>query len=64
MHPAELRKYRQLDATSQSSMRSATNRMQLVLKPARTIADLAGEVDITPQHLAETLQYRPKLNQF
>jgi len=35
-----------------------------VLKLARTIADLAGEEDIAPQHLAEALQYRPKLTQF
>jgi magnesium chelatase family protein len=47
------------------------NQMQLparayhrVLKLARTIADLAGEVNIATQHLAEALQYRPKLNQF
>ena len=52
-------------------MRSAMHQMQLsarayhrVLKLARTIADLVGEMDITPQHLAEALQYRPKLNQF
>jgi predicted ATPase with chaperone activity len=31
-----------------------------VLKLARTIADLAGEEDIAPTHLAEALQYRPK----
>ena len=43
------------------------NQMQLsarayhrVLKLARTIADLAGENEITPAHLAEALQYRPK----
>jgi magnesium chelatase family protein len=35
-----------------------------VLKLARTIADLAGEMDITSQHLAEALQYRPKLDQY
>ena len=35
-----------------------------VLKLARTIADLAGEMEISPQHLAEALQYRPKLTQF
>jgi magnesium chelatase family protein len=71
MHPAEVRKYCQLDTTCQSLMRSAMNQMQLsarayhrVLKLARTIADLAGEEDIAPQHLAEALQYRPKLTQF
>jgi len=66
MHPAEVRKYCQLDETSRSLMRSAMNQMQLsarayhrVLKLARTIADLAGEMDISPQHLAEALQYDP-----
>ena len=71
MHPAEVRKFCQLDTTSQSLMRSAMNQMQLsarayhrVLKLSRTIADLAGEEKISPQHLAEALQYRPKLTQF
>jgi magnesium chelatase family protein len=67
MHPAEIRKHCELDITSQSLMRSAMNQMQLsarayhrVLKLARTIADLANEVKISPQHLAEALQYRPR----
>ena len=71
MRPAEVRKFCQLDDTSQSLMRSAMNQMQLsarayhrALKLARTIADLAGELNITPQHLAEALQYRPKLTLF
>jgi magnesium chelatase family protein len=71
MHPAEVRQFCQLDDTSQSLMRSAMNQMQLsarayhrLLKLARTIADLAGEVDIATQHLAEAIQYRPKLTQF
>jgi magnesium chelatase family protein len=34
-----------------------------VLKPARTIADLAGCDKIGPTHLAEALQYRPKMNE-
>jgi magnesium chelatase family protein len=71
MHPAEIRKFCQLDTTSQSLMRSAMNQMQLsarayhrVLKLSRTIADLAGQSQIESQHLAEALQYRPKMNQF
>ena len=68
MRPAQIRQYCQLDETSNSLMRSAMNQMQLsarayhrVLKLARTIADLAGEEQIAPTHLAEALQYRPKL---
>ena len=30
----------------------------LFLKVARTIADLAGEEDLSPKHLAEAVQYR------
>ena len=69
--PAEVRKYCQLDTTSQSLMRSAMSQMQLsarayhrVLKLSRTIADLVGESEIATQHLAEALQYRPKLGQY
>jgi magnesium chelatase family protein len=68
MRPAQIRQYCQLDETSNALMRSAMNQMQLsarayhrVLKLARTIADLAGEENIAPTHLAEALQYRPKL---
>ena len=68
MRPAQIRQYCQLDETSQSLMRSAMNQMQLsarayhrILKLARTIADLVGEETILPTHLAEALQYRPKL---
>ncbi|MBL7161084.1 MAG: YifB family Mg chelatase-like AAA ATPase [Anaerolineales bacterium] len=68
MGPAELRQYCPLDQTGRSLLRSAMSQLQLsarayhrVLKLARTIADLAGESEIAPAHLAEALQYRPKL---
>jgi magnesium chelatase family protein len=69
MRPAEVRKFCPLDETSRSLMRSAMNQLQLsarayhrVLKLARTIADLAGSELIGPPHLAEALQYRPRID--
>lgn len=68
MHPAEVRQYCALDDTGRSLMRSAMLQMQLsarayhrILKLARTIADMAGMDAITTTHLAEALQYRPRL---
>jgi len=69
MRPAQVRKYCALDEAGQSLMKTAMRQLQLrarayhrVLKLSRTIADLAGSEAITQVHLAEALQYRPKLD--
>ncbi len=68
MHPSQVRRYCQLDDACRALMRAAMNQMQLsarayhrTLKLARTIADLAGQENIAPHHLAEALQYRSRL---
>jgi predicted ATPase with chaperone activity len=67
MRPAEVRLFCSLDDTCRALMLSATSQLQLsarayhrTLKLARSIADLAGADHISPAHLAEALQYRPK----
>jgi magnesium chelatase family protein len=69
MRPRQIRKYCELDDPCQALMKTAMRQLQLtarayhrVLKLSRTIADLAGSEAITQVHLAEALQYRPKLN--
>jgi magnesium chelatase family protein len=68
MRPAQIRKYCALDEACQSLMKTAMRQLRLtarayhrVLTLSRTIADLAGSQVITQLHLAEALQYRPKL---
>jgi magnesium chelatase family protein len=68
MRPAEVRLFCQLDETGRALMKTAMAQLNLsarayhrVLKLARTIADLAGAENIAPSHLAEALQYRPKM---
>jgi magnesium chelatase family protein len=68
MHTAEVRQYCSLDDAGRALMKTAMAQLQLsarayhrVLKLARTIADLAESEMILPIHLAEALQYRPKL---
>ena len=69
MHPAQVRQYCSLDESCRSLMRAAMNQLQLtarayhrILKLARTIADLAGSAAISQTHLAEALQYRPRVS--
>jgi magnesium chelatase family protein len=68
MRLAEIRKFCKLDETGENLIRAAMRQLNLsarsyhrILKLARTIADLAGSETIDANHLAEALQYRPKL---
>jgi magnesium chelatase family protein len=68
MRIGEIRQFCQLQNEGQSLMRSAMSQLQLsarayhrILKLSRTIADLAGSEEIQSTHLAEALQYRPKI---
>ncbi|MEK7142768.1 MAG: YifB family Mg chelatase-like AAA ATPase [Patescibacteria group bacterium] len=67
LKPKEIREYCQLDEKSNALLRAASSQLNLsarqytrVIKLARTIADLAGEQNISSSHIAEALQYRPK----
>jgi len=63
----ELKEYCQLGDEQQQLMKQAMKQynfsgrsLHRILKVSRTIADLAGSVTITSQHLGEAIQYRPK----
>lgn len=65
MSPRQLRKFAAIDAEGERVLRQAVSELGLsarahdkVLRVARTIADLAGEADITALHLSEAIQYR------
>ncbi len=68
MRVGEIRQFCKLPDEGQSLMRAAMSQLNLsarayhrILKLARTISDLAGSEEIQSVHLAEALQYRPKL---
>ena len=68
MPPKRIKEFCFLDNECLSLLRQAVSQLNLsargfhrVVKISRTIADLAGEEKIKVAHLAEALQYRPRL---
>lgn len=65
MNSAMLRKFAPLDSACSALLERAMTRLNLssraydrIIKVARTIADLEGVDNITPQHIAEAIGYR------
>ena len=68
MGPSEVRDFCKTDASGERLLKAAVQQLHLsarachrVLKLARTIADLAGSEMIAANHVAEAIQYRPRL---
>ncbi len=70
MGPEEVRTYCKLNATGEGILKQAVAKLHLsarvyfrVLKLARTIADLSHCEAISSDHVAEALQYRPRMEE-
>lgn len=68
MDSESIKQFCQVDDSSRQLLRNAVDQMHLsarayfrILKLARTIADLAGVEEILTPHIAEALQYRPRV---
>lgn len=68
MKNTHLREYCEIDSETETLLKQAMHLYHLsarsfhrILKVARTIADLTGEQSIRAPHVAEALQYRPKM---
>ncbi len=68
MGPAEVRDFCQVDGSAEKLLKAAMQQLHLsarafhrVLKLARSIADLAESETIAANHVAEAIQYRPRM---
>jgi magnesium chelatase family protein len=68
MKNSHIKKYCRLSKETEQLLKQASLKFQLsarsymkMIKVSRTIADLAGEKNISVAHMAEALQYRPKI---
>jgi magnesium chelatase family protein len=68
MRPQEIKEFCKIDNQTVELLRNAVNQLHLsarayhrILKLARTIADLSQSENILLAHVAEALQYRPKI---
>lgn len=67
MQNKDIKKYCELSGDCLNLLKIAVVKMQLsarsyqrIIKLSRTIADLENSKDIKPNHIAESLQFRPK----
>lgn len=65
MQSKEIREFCKIDETGEELLKMAITKLGLsaraydrILKVGRTIADLAGSLEIRPEHLSEAIQYR------
>jgi len=68
MTPVAVRDFCNVEAAAQDLLKAAMKKMSLsargfhrILKLARTIADLVGADEISASHVAEAIQYRPRM---
>ena len=68
MGSAEVHTFCETDVAAEKLLKSAVQQLNLsarayhrILKLARTIADLAGSEIIAVNHIAEAIQYRPRI---